>query len=194
MDATSPSLLDRLRSAPAEADWQQLVDLYTPLIRNWLARHGVQAADTSDLEQEVLAIVVRKVPVFEHNGRTGAFRTWLRTITARCLKDFHRARRLRPAGPGGTDFQMLLAEMADPDSAASRLWDREHDLHVTRCLLARIRPDFSDQTWQAFARHVCEEIPAAEAARELGITVNAVFIAKSRILARLRQEAGNLLD
>jgi RNA polymerase sigma-70 factor (ECF subfamily) len=194
MSETSASLLDRLRARPDDASWRRLADVYTPLIRAWLARHLVQDADSSDLVQEVLTVVLRKLPAFEHNQRAGAFRTWLRGITVNCLRDFWRAKRIRPAAAGGTDFQDVLNQLADPDSGMSRLWDREHDLHVTRRLLELIRPEFAASTWQAFQRFALEGLPVDQVAAELKTTPNAVFIAKSRVLARLRQEARGLID
>jgi RNA polymerase sigma-70 factor (ECF subfamily) len=194
MAATSASLLDRLRHQPDEASWGRLVDLYTPLIRGWLRRHEVLHADCDDLVQEVLAVVVRRLGEFEHNQRTGAFRAWLRTITVNCLRDFWRARRSRPVATGDSDFLGMLQELEDPASGLSREWDREHDLHVTRRLLELLRPQFSPATWRAFQRVALDGVPAQEVAAELGVTVNAVFIAKSRVLARLRQEAVGLIE
>jgi RNA polymerase sigma-70 factor (ECF subfamily) len=194
MNETSVSLLERLRQEPDEKSWQQLVELYTPLIHAWLSRQEVQLADRHDLVQEVLAIVVRKLPGFEHNQRTGAFRHWLRTITARCLKDFWRAQRLRPVAHGDSDFQEMLQQLEDPHSALSRQWDRDHDLHVTRKLLEMLQPQFTPVTWEAFQRvALLRESPEA-VATALGLTVNAVFIAKSRVLTKLRQEAQGLLE
>jgi RNA polymerase sigma-70 factor, ECF subfamily len=191
MSDTSASLLERLREQPADADWRRLVELYAPLIRGWLRRHGVTDADADDVGQEVLTVVVRRFPDFTHNRRRGAFRAWLRAITANCLRDFWRARRLRPAGP---DFAGLLDQLADDASEMSGQWDREHDLHVARRLLELIRGDFAPSTWEAFRRVALDGAAPAAVAADLGLTVNAVFIAKSRVLSRLRQEADGLLD
>src|SRR5262245_54715613 len=108
MTATSASLLDRLQRDADPADWRRLVDLYSPLVRNWLRRHNVQGADADDLVQEVLAVVVRRFPDFRHNRRVGAFRAWLRAITVNCVRDFWKANRIRPAAPGGSDFGSYL--------------------------------------------------------------------------------------
>ena len=88
MVETSPSLLDRLSRRPDDADWRRLVALYTPLLHAWLGRHGLQPSDLDDLTQEVLGVVVQKLPEFRHNRRVGAFRAWLRTITVHCLRRF----------------------------------------------------------------------------------------------------------
>ena len=194
MEATSPSLLDRLHDNTDPSAWQRLVDLYTPLIRGWLRRLSVRDHESDDLVQEVLAVVVRRFPDFKHNSRTGAFRAWLRSITVNCTRDFWKANRVRPVAPGGSDFGSYLDQLSDPDNPLSREWEREHDLHVTRQLLELIRPHFAAGTWEAFRRvAIVGESPDA-VAKALGITANAVFIAKSRVLARLRQEAQGLVE
>ncbi len=194
MSPTSATLLARLRDR-ADADaWKRLVDLYAPLLSAWLRRHGLQEADVDDLVQEVLLTVAREAPRFEYSGRTGAFRHWLRNILANRLREFWRGRRLRPVATGDSDFVDLLDQLQDPDSGISHLWDQEHDQHIIQRLLAMIEPQFAPSTWQAFRRVVLEGARPDAVATELGLTVNAVFIAKSRVLQRLRQEAGEFLD
>jgi RNA polymerase sigma-70 factor (ECF subfamily) len=194
MSETSTSLLDRLRHSPDAAAWQRLVELYTPLIRGWLRRHALLDQDADDVVQDVLAVVVRRLPEFRREPRTGAFRRWLKTITVNCLRDFWRAQRVRPRATGDSDFLQMLDALEDPNSDLSRLWDREHDQHVTHRLLEMIRPRFEPATWQAFRRVALEGASPDAVASELGVTVNAVFIAKSRVLARLRQEGEGLID
>jgi RNA polymerase sigma-70 factor (ECF subfamily) len=191
---TSASLLERLRLRPAAADWRRLLELYEPQVRAWLRRHDLQASDADDLVQDVLGVVVRELPHFEHNHRPGAFRSWLRTITVHCLRRFWRARLYRPEAAGGSAWEQHLADLEDPASGLSRLWDEEHDRHVVRRLLERIEPDFQPATWQAFRRLVLDGVPATAVAAELGLSVNAVLIAKSRVLQRFRQEARGLLE
>src|SRR5262249_7484087 len=139
MDETSVSLLERLRHQPAAADWQRLVELYTPLIRAWLRRHAPQLRDVDDVVQDVLTVVVRRLPECEHQ-RTGSFRRWLKSITVNCLRDHWKRQRHRPVGTGDSDFLDLLQQLEDPRSEPSRLWDEEHDRHVAQRLLEMIRP------------------------------------------------------
>jgi RNA polymerase sigma-70 factor (ECF subfamily) len=193
MAATSTSLLARLHESDSQA-WDRLVELYTPLIRRWLGHVGVRTSDGDDLVQEVLAVVVRRFPDFEHNQRTGAFRAWLRAIAVNCARDFWKANRLRPTAAGGTDFGSYLAQLEDNAHPFAEAWDREHDVHVTRQLLEALRPEFEQKTWEMFKRFVLDGKPAADVATELGTTPNAVFIAKSRVIARLRQEAEGLIE
>lgn len=191
---TSLSLLQRLRVGPGEADWRRFMGLYEPLLRSWLRRKEVLGHDSDDLVQNVMAVVIRRMAEFEHNGRTGAFRTWLRTITLNCLREHWRTLKANPAGVGGSDIQTLIAQLQDPESQLSCLWNEEHDRQVMRTLLEELRTEFEPRTWQAFERFALQARAAAEVAQELGISSNAVFIAKSRVLARLRQESEGLLD
>ncbi|MFM8274174.1 MAG: RNA polymerase sigma factor [Gemmata sp.] len=193
MQATSATLLGRLRD-PRDADaWERLVELYAPLIRGWAERLNVRGADADDLVQEVMAVVVRRFPEFVHPERPGAFRGWLRAIAANCARTVWKTRKVQPVAPGGSDFGSYLARLEDPTDDLARTWEREHDVYVTRTLLERIRPDFEGRTWSLFGRFVLDGLPADEVAAEFGVTPNAVYIAKSRVLARLREEAGGLL-
>jgi RNA polymerase sigma-70 factor (ECF subfamily) len=174
---------------PDDAAWKRFVDLYSPLLPSWLRRQGVRSQDADDLVQEVLGVVVRELPEFRHNRRPGAFRSWLRTILVNRLRGFWRARQGQPGAAG-----QELEQLEDPNGALSRLWDLEHDRHVLARLMELIQPEFALATWQAFWRTTVDEEPAAAVARELGLSVNAVWLAKSHVLRRLRQESRDLLD
>ena len=190
---TSVSLLERLRTNPDDGAWERLVAVYRPWVVGWLRRQGLGDSDAEDLAQDILLVVLRELPSFQHNRRPGAFRAWLRAITVHRLRDFGRSRRYWPR-PGDGALPDRLDELEDPDSPLSRLWDEEHDRHVVGRLLALVEADFEESTWRAFRAVMLEgEKPAAAAAR-LGLSVNAVLLAKSRVLARLRQEGQGLID
>ena len=194
MNQTSISLLDRVCRDPDSESWQRLVAIYTPALRAWLSRYDLQASDADDLVQEVLIVVSREVAQFEHNGRQGAFRNWLRTILVHRLRNFWRSSGRQPTTPGGTGFLQELDQLADPGSEVSRLFDRQHDDHVLRKILDQSLSRFTESTWLAFRRIAFEGQKAAEVAAELGISVNAVLVAKSRVLSHLKQEARGLID
>ena len=191
---TSASLLDSLRAAPEEEAWRQLVEIYSPLIRNWLKRHGADLTDMDDVVQEVLVVVVRKIPEFRREPRAGAFRSWLRTITANCLHGHWKRQNRQPAAIGGSDFGQIINQLQDPHSGLSQQWEREHDQHVLTYLLQEIRGEVSESTWRAFQRFALDGLSADQTASELGMTPNAVFIAKSRVLSLLRQRGRGLID
>ena len=140
-----------------------------------------------------ISVVVRRIAGFEWRGQ-GAFRAWLRTILANRVRDYFRGQKYQPTAIGGSDFQRWLKELESPDTALSDLWNREHDQHVTASLMQRVQGDFAPVTWQAFHRYVLEGEPAARVAEELGLSLNSVLLAKSRVLKRLRQEAAGLVE
>jgi RNA polymerase sigma-70 factor (ECF subfamily) len=140
-----------------------------------------------------MGTLLRELPQFRHDLRRGAFRRWLRTIAVNRLRTFWRGRDRRLA-LGQADLDAVLDRLEDPDSALSRLWDEEHDRHVARRLLELIEPEFEPTTWHAFRLLVLEGQPTRDVARALGVTPNAVRIAKSRVLARFRREVEGLLD
>ena len=190
---TSVSLLGRIANAPTDDDWRRLDELYRPLLRGWVARVGVPASDVDDLVQDVLLVVVRKISGFERRGK-GAFRTWLRTILVNRMGDYFRRQKYLPTATGDSDFLRRLDELESPDSALSRLWDREHDEHVAAALIKRVQGNFTPVTWEAFRRHVTKGEPAVEVATALDLSLNSVLLAKSRVLKRLRQELAGLVD
>ncbi len=192
MDSTSLSLLVRLKAAePQATDWQRMQGIYLPLIQRWLRRAPALRDEADDLAQEVFLVVIRELPGFERR-REGSFRAWLRTITANKARTYCKGRdRRRTVGMDRTET--FLEQMADPDSDLAREWDREHDEHVIRKLLAAVQSDFNPTTWEAFRRLSLDGLPAARVAEELGMPENAVLLAKSRVVRRLRQEAGDLL-
>jgi RNA polymerase sigma-70 factor (ECF subfamily) len=194
MDETSLSLLGRLRRSGESEAWDRLVELYAPLLRTWLRKYDVQASDADDLVQETLLAVSKDLKSFDHGGQPGAFRAWLRAILVHRLRNFWRARGRRPQARGDSDLERRLEQLEDAASEMSQLWNRQHDQHVAGRLLALAEPHFTPNTWKAFCRVALEGARADEVAAELGMSVNAVFIAKSRVLGRLRQDAEGLLD
>jgi DNA-directed RNA polymerase specialized sigma24 family protein len=194
MPLTSASLLERLRDRTDSDAWRRMHDLYSPLIRVWLGRYGLPECDVDDISQTVLGAVVANLPEFQHNGRVGAFRSWLRTITVNSVRQKFRMDQRRPDAPGGRALLAGLSEWEDPESGLSQLWDRAHDAHVLKTLLTWAEPEFEATTWQAFRRQVLEEARPNTVAAELETTVNAVLIAKSRVLKRLRALSRGLID
>ena len=194
MEETSLSLLAQLRHDPSTDGWARLQRLYEPLVHNWLKRYGLQRSDADDVTQEVLIAISDNIRTFEHNGRTGAFRAWVRGILVNRLRRFWRSRSNRTVATGDTNIELRLAELEDPASEISLVWNREHDQHVLRELLAIVEPLFEPTTWMAFLKVTFDGVKAGDVATELGISRNAVFIAKSRVLSRLRQEADGLVD
>jgi RNA polymerase sigma-70 factor (ECF subfamily) len=194
MHNTSLSLLNRLRHSPENEGWNRLTELYAPLIRKWLNRYDVQDSDAQDLVQEVLLTVSKDLGSFDHPGQPGAFRGWLKAILINRLRKFWRSRDRRPHARGDSDIDAKIAQLDDPTSELSQIWNREHDQYVLQQLLALAEPHFEPNTWKAFCRVALEGAKADVVAQEMGISKNAVIIAKSRVLSRLRQESAGLVE
>lgn len=193
MNETSLSLLARVREPANQEAWNRLVALYTPLLRRWLLKYQVQDSDADDLTQEVLAVVVREMPEFQHNQRDGAFRGWLRQILVNRLRDHWRGKKYRPE-VGGTPILDQLNQLEDESSQLSRIWNEEHDQQVIARLIETIRPRFQTKTWEAFHRQMFSGQKAEQVADALAMPIGSVYVARSRVLGALRQEAAGLVD
>jgi RNA polymerase sigma factor (sigma-70 family) len=194
MERTSLSLLESLSESSDPALWQELTELYTRWLRRWLQKSGLQEADADDLIQDVFVVINRELANFRHNGRLGAFRAWLRGILVNRLRDMLRRNDYRPTAAGGTRFLESLEQLADPRSELSQHWDLQHDRYVLHRTLERIGPRFSDSSIRAFRRIVFDHADVGDVAQELGVTRNAVIIAKCRVVKELRREVRGLLE
>jgi RNA polymerase sigma-70 factor (ECF subfamily) len=194
MHETSLSLLEQLRHSPENESWTRLANLYTPLIRAWLRRYDVQDSDANDLVQEVLLAVSKDLGKFEHAGQPGAFRGWVKAILVNRLRKFWRSRDRRPQLPVDSDIDARLAQLGDPASEMSLIWNREHDQYLLRQLLVLAEPHFEPNTWKAFCRVALDGAEVGIVAQEMGISRNAVIVAKCRVLSRLRQESEGLIE
>jgi RNA polymerase sigma-70 factor (ECF subfamily) len=193
MDSTRLSLLMRANDGSTLA-WDEMVNLYRPLIYGWLRRHDVVHHDAEELTQDVLSVLVKELPRFSHSGNKGAFRSWLRRTTVNRALGFWRAGKVRPAATGETRFIRMCEQLEDGDSELTRNWDREHDQHVLSQLLQKMATQFSHTTYEAFRRLVFEDASAEAVAKDLNLTLGAVYSAKSRVLRQLRREASGLVD
>jgi len=182
-------------SADAEA-WRQFADLYARVIYGYCRRRGLQDADAADVTQEVLAQVARSIRSFEYSPERGRFRGWLGTVTHSKIERFRRSRNRGEGGPTGdpsaraADAPIEEAESggADPE------WIDEFNAKVLRAAMERIRPDFEPQTWRAFELTWIGNRSPQEAAREVGCRVHAIYVAKSRVLQRLREEIAAIAE
>jgi len=188
MHTTPLSLLQRLRLPDQAAAWGRFVELYTPVLFAWARRLGLQSPDAADLVQEVFTVLVDKLPEFQYD-RDKSFRKWLHTVTLNKWRDVCRRRAVLPEHQDDD----ALDSLADPGPAED-VADREYRQHLVSRALALMQADFRPETWKACWESVVNGRPAAEIAVELGITVNAVYLAKSRVLRRLRGELEALLD
>jgi len=183
---TRASLLVRLRDPRDEAAWTQFVDLYTPLVYGYLRKQGLQDADAADLSQDVLGAVAGAVGRLEYDPRRGTFRNWLFTVVRRKLSNWRRAQRNRPEGGNDLAVQEVLEQWPAPEGAEAE-WEAEWERRLFVWACAQVRRDVTDATWQAFWRTAIEDQPGKQVAAGLGLSVAAVYRARSRVLARLKE-------
>lgn len=188
---TRPSLLVRIRDVRDERAWGEFVDLYGPLVYGFARRHGFQDADAADVTQEILRAVCRAAPQFEYDPRRGAFRAWLYTVARNKLRNALAARKIREQGSGDTAALMRLHEIPLPEEAPPA-WDQEYEQRIFAAAAERVRPCVEATTWQAFWRTAVAGEPPQQVAAALQMTVAAVYLAKSRVLARLKAEVAEL--
>lgn len=186
VEVTRPSLLLRIRDHRDEAAWEEFVKLYTPLIFRFARHRGIQETDAATVAQDVLVTVARNIHSFEYDRRSGSFRNWLKVVTRSRLSDFFRAEQRHVAGSGDSNIHAAIDQQADP--AEQELWEQEYRRSLFEWAVDRIRDDFESSTWQAFWQTSVNDRETAVVAEELGISVGAVYIARSRVLARLRLE------
>jgi RNA polymerase sigma-70 factor (ECF subfamily) len=192
LSETSSSLVARIRDKEPEA-WTRLVQLYSPLVYRWCQRYGLQEADMADVGQDVFRTVAQSIADFHHDQTGDSFRGWLHAITCSRVLDFLRRRAREVVGAGGSDVrdQMLQVPGSDADSDEK---DREDDkLVLLRSALELVLASCKEDTRQAFLKVVIEGRRPAEVAQELGMTANTIYLAKSRILRRIREEFAQLV-
>jgi RNA polymerase sigma-70 factor, ECF subfamily len=184
MHTTSGSLLERLRNPNEQEAWNRFADLYTPLLYYWLRRLGLAENDAADLIQEVFVILVTKLPNFEYR-RDGTFRGWLRTLTINKYREVQRRKKLP-----------IIDSLADVPAkeVQGQHEESEYRTHLVKQALVILKDQFPPSTWQYFDAYVIAGRDPQEVANQFGISIGTVYTAKSKVLARLREELAGLLE
>jgi RNA polymerase sigma-70 factor (ECF subfamily) len=190
---TRPSLLVRLRDRQDGDAWRQFVDLYAPLIYGLARKRGLQDADAADVTQEVFRAVSGAIQAFQYDRGRGSFRGWLYTIARNKLNDFRARQTSAFPGNGGADVQTLLEEQPARDEEET-VWQRDYEQRLFAWAADQVRGEFHESTWQAFWQVAVEGKSGEEAARALHLSIGAVHVAKSRVLARLKKQIRQVED
>jgi RNA polymerase sigma-70 factor (ECF subfamily) len=191
---TRASLLVRLRDRADHGAWQEFVDVYGPLIYGFARKRGLQDADAADLMQDVLRSVSSAIGRLDYDPRQGRFRGWLFTITRNRISTLQSSRKQQVRGAGDTDAQAALAAQPDGHAGLEADWELEYQRRLTAVVLEHVRPEFSDKVWDAFWKTAVDGEPGDLVARQVGMSTGAVYVAKSRVLARVRTEVQRRMD
>ncbi len=186
--STRHSLLVRLRDPSDGPAWAEFLEIYEPLVYRLAYRKGLQEADAADLAQEVFRAVAVAINRWDPAQSWGSFRGWLSTIARNLIVNLLIARKREVRGTGDTNFQTLLEQHPARDSEESRLYEAELRNRLFAWASDRVRDEFRPATWRAFWETGVEGREPKAVAEELGVTVGAVYIARSRVMARLKRE------
>lgn len=187
----------RLKASDQKA-WERLVELYSQLVYLWCRNAGLQSADSADVGQEVFRAVARKINDFRREQAGDSFRAWLRSITRNKIRDFYKKRGREVPAAGGSDAHLALLQAPDPQHETDTSVYSAGDDGEARLLFRRavelIQAEFADRTWEAFWRVTIEDQAPDVVAKDLGVSINAVYLARSRVIRRLRDEFDGLIE
>ena len=183
---TRASLILRLPDAADARAWDDFVQIYAPLVYRLARRHGLQPADADDLVQDVLSAVARSVEAWLARTDRGQFRAWLLRIAKNLAINKLVRHRHKPIGAGSSDMAHLLSQHPANGDAASQ-FDLEYRRELFRWAAERVREQVTEPTWQAFWLTTIEDKPIADVASRLKQSIGSVYIARSRVMARLRE-------
>ncbi|HEV8060169.1 MAG TPA: sigma-70 family RNA polymerase sigma factor [Gemmataceae bacterium] len=184
---TRASLLVQIRDGSNRGAWQEFMKLYGPVVYGFARKRGLQDADAADLMQEVMRSVSGAIGRLEYDPSQGTFRGWLFTITRNKVFTFLSTRRNRAQSSGDSATQRLLDEQPDPNDSSDE-WELEYQRRIASLAMEHVKNEFHESTWQSFWLTAVEGIAPADAAKRIGISAGAVYVAKSRVLARVKAE------
>jgi RNA polymerase sigma-70 factor (ECF subfamily) len=185
-DQTRSSLIRRVRDPSDAESWREFQELYEPLLRAYVGRHGLSEQDLRDVVQDIFLSLVRALPTFELDRSRGRFRTWLWQVAWHALADW--ARRQRRQSKAEDEWcQRLAASRPPADQEPDDEWVAAYHRRILENVLARVRAESRPMTWSCFEQHLLKGRAAGDVAGELGMSPTAVYTNASRILARVRE-------
>lgn len=184
---TRASLLVQIRDGSNHDAWQEFVKLYGPIVYGFARKRGLQDADAADLMQDVMRSVSSAIGRLDYDRNQGTFRGWLFTITRNKVFNFLSARRTRPQGSGDSATNRMLESHADANDGSDE-WETDYQRRLAALAMERVKSEFQENTWRAFWLTAVAGVAVAEVSREVGLSNGAIYVAKSRVLARLKAE------
>lgn len=184
---TRPSLILRLRDSRDAEAWQEFVAIYEPLVFRLARGKGLQDADAHELVQDVMVAVSQAVENWVPDASQGRFRHWLFRIARNLIINYLTRKQYRPLGTGDSRIAEMLNQQCDPACEESAVFDLEFRREVFRWAAGQVRGQVKETTWDAFWQTTVDDRPIEAVADDLAMTVGSVYIARSRVMARLRE-------
>jgi RNA polymerase sigma factor (sigma-70 family) len=178
---THISLLERLSDGRDPVAWHEFCTRYGDLIRNFARHQNLQAADMDDVLQDVLMNLTKAMPGFEYDPTKGKFRSYLKTVTLHAI--FARSRQKK--GEVALEDVKTAADAAAADATVDGVWDAQWRQYHLQQAMRVIESEFNDADVTAFRQYAIAGLPVKEVADEVGLSVDSIYQAKSRILKRL---------
>jgi RNA polymerase sigma factor (sigma-70 family) len=185
-DSTRVSLLIRIRDPGDKEAWSQFHDLYAPLLYRYARSRGLTRDDADDIRSSCYMTVVEKIGEFQYEKQRGGFKAWLRTLAHRRIVDMLRKRRRKDQGDAA--LETAASTEPSPDEAWETQWKNQH----LKYCIERVRGKVTMQVFEAFSMLVLETKPVEEVCEHLGMNSNQVYKAKSRVIARVREELSTI--
>lgn len=191
--ATRITLLNRIRDGSDTDAWGEFARLYGPVVYGFARKRGLQDADAADLVQDVLRSVARNAERLNYDPKRGTFRGWLYTVARNKIYNFLSANKNRPKASGDSGTHERLDHVPETRDDPEAVWELEYQRRLSAKAMDRVKHEFQPNTWQAFWGTAVEGRAAGDVGSELKMTSGAVYVAKSRVLARLRDEVQQLM-
>lgn len=183
---TRATLLLRIRDPQNKEAWREFIDLYHPLIAGVASKFGFQTADADELSQTVLMLLLQKQEQYRPNGQPGSFRRWLATVARNAaISQIRKRQRYHLSGGSDLDALQGLADRSDADLMKAFVLEERQQLFHWAAEQVRARSE--PATWQAFWLTSVEQNSVEDVAKKLHLTPGQVYVARSRVLKRLRE-------
>jgi RNA polymerase sigma-70 factor (ECF subfamily) len=189
--STNPGLLVRLSTGSRDEDWKVFYERYAKAIVSFAQKLGLEEHGASDVLQETMLVVMRRMPGFQYDPERGRFRNWLLTIVANKVREARRRLRqethvsLDAEGEDGASLQDRLETAGEKgDARLEEAWRQSLLEQALHQLLSD--PRTKPETVAVFRACALGGLPVAEAAAQFGLKENAVYQIKDRMVKRLR--------
>jgi RNA polymerase sigma factor (sigma-70 family) len=188
LQTTRHTLLRRVRDVQDADAWEEFVGLYTPLLYRYARARGLDHDQAEEIAQQCMCDVARKMPEFEYDPRRGRFKGWLKTIANNNITSA--LRKHRPRLADSVELQREQIREKSVEEIWEQQWQQEHFTYA----LDLVRQDVKHETFEAFRLLVIEELPVLETAERLGLTTNQVYVAKHRVIHRIKAKIAELTE